>query len=267
MNRIKKAWLNLILLLVTLVINTLGAIGLINGLTQKEISDMYVTLITPSPATFSIWSVIYSLLLIAVIVMIVKKDDPYYQKAVDHISNLFIISCILNVVWIVTFSFVWVEVSVLFILAFVITLALIDKRLLDMREGKRWLLPTSFGLYSGWLFIATVVNAAAALVKLDWSGFGLSQETWGIIMLIVAIFLLVIVLLKVRNVIMPLPIAWAYFGINHFLYAAEGLNVAYPTLQIVALAGMAALILISAILFYTNHFSILPEAPKNTSEK
>lgn len=267
MNRIKKAWLNLILLLVTLVINTLGAIGVINGLTQKEISDMYVTLITPSPATFSIWSVIYSLLLIAVIVMIVKKDDPYYQKAVDHISNLFIISCILNVVWIVTFSFVWVEVSVLFILAFVITLALIDKRLLDMREGKRWLLPTSFGLYSGWLFIATVVNAAAALVKLDWSGFGLSQETWGIIMLIVAIFLLVIVLLKVRNVIMPLPIAWAYFGIYQFLKSAEGFKGAYPTLQIVALAGMAALILISAILFYTNHFSILPEAPKNTSEK
>ena len=103
MNRVKQAWVNLIFLAATLVINTLGAIGLINGLTQKEISDMYVTLITPSPATFSIWSVIYSLLLISMIAMIIKKDDPYYQNAVDQISNLFRISCFLNIAWIVTF--------------------------------------------------------------------------------------------------------------------------------------------------------------------
>ena len=88
MDRTKKAWINGLFLIVTLVINTLGAVGVINGLTQKQISDMYVTLITPSPATFSIWSVIYSLLLISMIVMIVKKDDLYYQKAIDHISNL-----------------------------------------------------------------------------------------------------------------------------------------------------------------------------------
>ena len=63
MDKTKKAWSNAILLAVTLVINTLGAIGFINGLSQKQISDMYVTLITPSPSTFSIWGVIYSLLI------------------------------------------------------------------------------------------------------------------------------------------------------------------------------------------------------------
>lgn len=52
----KKAWINGLFLAVTLIINTLGALGLINGLSQKEISDMFVTLITPSPSTFSIWS-------------------------------------------------------------------------------------------------------------------------------------------------------------------------------------------------------------------
>lgn len=217
MNSIKNAWINGIFLIITLVINTFGAVGLINGLTQKQISDMYVTLITPSPATFSIWSVIYSLLLISMIVMIVKKDDPYYQKAIDQISNLFRISCIFNIAWIISFSFVLVEISVLFILAFVITLALIGMKLLEIREGKRWLLSLSFGLYSGWLFIATVVNIAAALVKLGWNGLGLSQETWGSIMLIVAIVLLIGVLLKIRNAVFPLPVAWAYLGIYQFL--------------------------------------------------
>ena len=114
MNSIKKAWLNLVFLIITLVVNTLGAIGLINGLTQKEISDLYVTLITPSPSTFSIWSVIYSLLIISVIVMIVKKNDPYYQKAIDQISPLYLLSCIMNILWIVLFSFVLVELSFIF---------------------------------------------------------------------------------------------------------------------------------------------------------
>ncbi|NCC17160.1 MAG: tryptophan-rich sensory protein, partial [Clostridia bacterium] len=68
----KNAWVNALFLMVTLGINTLGALGIINGLSQKEVSDMFPTLITPSPSTFSIWSVIYSLLIASVLVMIIK---------------------------------------------------------------------------------------------------------------------------------------------------------------------------------------------------
>ncbi len=46
----------------TLIINAFGAFGLINGFSQNEVSDMYQTLITPAPSTFSIWSVLYLLL-------------------------------------------------------------------------------------------------------------------------------------------------------------------------------------------------------------
>ncbi|WP_373471495.1 hypothetical protein [Carnobacterium alterfunditum] len=53
-----KTYINAILLVITLIINGMGAFGLINGLSQKEVSDMYPTLITPAPSTFSIWSVI-----------------------------------------------------------------------------------------------------------------------------------------------------------------------------------------------------------------
>ncbi len=260
MDTMKKAWLNAVLLIVTLAINTLGALGLINGLTQKQISDMYVTLITPSSATFGIWSIIYLLLLISVIVMIARRHDPYYQKAVDQISVLFWISCGLNAVWIVSFSFVLVEISSLFILGFVVVLALIGGKLLAINEGRRWLLPLSFGLYAGWLFIATVVNVAAALIKLGWDGFGLSQETWGVIMLIVAIALLSVVLLKIRNAVFPLPVAWAYFGIYQYLKSPSGFNGAYATLQIASLCGSAVLLALTAVLFIRYRFALLPFA-------
>lgn len=257
MDRTKKAWISAVFLVITLVVNTLGAIGLINGLSQKEISDMYLTLITPGPATFSIWSVIYSLLILAIVAMILKRKDTYYQKAIDEVAGLFWISCILNILWIVSFSYVLVEISVLFIFAFVVTLALIGQKLRKIHEKKRWLLPVAFGFYSGWLFIATVVNTAAALVKLEWNGFGIGESTWATIVLGVAVVLVLLVIQKLRNAVFPLPVAWAYYGIYQFLSMPEGFNGAYPMVQTVALAGMVVLIGIAAIQLYRNRFAIL----------
>lgn len=260
MEKIKKAWINGLFLAVTLAINTLGALGFINGLSQKKISDMFVTLITPSPSTFSIWSVIYALLIISIIVMIVKKDDSYYKSAVNQISTLFWVSCILNIAWIVSFSYVQIELSVLFILGFVITLSLICQKLLKIQDRKRWLLPLSFGIYTGWLFIATVVNIAAMLVKLKWNGFGIAAEIWAIIILIIAILLVIAVLSKIRNAAFPLPIAWAYFGIYQFLNAPEGFKGEFGLLQNIALAGMVVLVALAVIQFYRNCLSLIPKS-------
>jgi hypothetical protein len=262
MDRTKKAWINGFFFVATLAINALGAIGIINGLSQKQISDMYLTLITPSPSTFSIWSVIYTLLLISVVMMIAKKDDPYYQSAVDEITLLFRISCILNIAWIVAFSFVLIELSVIFILGFAVTLSLVCQKLIKIQDGKRWLLPLTFGFYTGWLFIATVVNIAAALVKLNWSGFGIANDIWAIIILIVAVVLIILVLSRIRNAAFPLPVAWAYLGIYQYLNSPEGFKGEFGLLQITALAGMAVLIGVAAIQLYRNHFSLLPDSSK-----
>lgn len=261
MSRTKNVWVNGIFFIVTLAVNALGAAGIINGFSQKEISDMYLTLITPAPSTFSIWSVIYILLLISIIVMIVKKDDPYYQKAIDEISGLFRFSCLLNIAWIVIFSFLLIELSTIFILGFVITLAMICTRLKKISDRKHFLLPLTFGLYTGWLFIATVVNVAASLVKLEWGGFGIAPEIWSIVTLIIAIILVLLVTLNLRNVIFPLPIAWAFFGIYRFLIAPEGFNGEYELLQSVVIGGMIVLVLIAGLQLYRNKFSILSVKP------
>lgn len=259
MDRGKAAAINGAFIAVTLVINTLGALGLINGLSQKEISDRYITLITPSPSTFSIWSVIYTLLILSVVVMAIKKKDTYYQKAMDEITLLFRISCVLNVFWIVAFSFVQIELSVLFIFVFVLVLARICQKLARIQTGKRFLLPLTFGLYTGWLFIATVVNIAAALVKSNWNGFGLSQEIWAVATLGVSVVLVYFVLQSIKNVVFPLPVAWAYLGIYQFLIAPNGFNGQFWLLQITALGGMVLLIGMAAIQLYLNRYALLPE--------
>lgn len=262
MNRRKKAWVNALFLLVTLIFNGLGAFGVINGLSQKDISDRYITLITPAPSTFSIWSLIYTLLIISTIVMIVKKDDAYYEKAIDRISNLFIISSVLNIIWIVTFSYLQIALSSLFILGFVITLTLICIILIKIDDGKHILLPLTFGMYTGWLFIATVVNIAAALVKANWGGFGISPEIWASVILMISIVLVLIVMRSIHNVIFPLPIAWAYLGINKFLRSPEGFKGEFTTLQTVSLIGIFILVMISLYQLYKNHFALIPKKLK-----
>ena len=264
MGNMKKTWINLLFLVFTLIINTFGALGLINGLSQKQISDMYLTLITPSPSTFSIWSVIYTLLLLSLVVMIVKsqKDDSYYQNAINQITYLFRISCVLNIAWIIAFSYVKIELSVLFIFLFVVVLARISQKLYQIQQGRHWLLPLSFGIYTGWLFIATVVNIAAALVKLGWNRWGIAEDIWAIITLIIAVLLIAAVLSKIRNAFFPLPVAWAYLGIYQFLRAPEGFNGGFALLQIVALVGMVVLIGLAAIQFFRNNYSILPYSAK-----
>ncbi len=254
----RAAWINAAIFTVTLVVNGLGAAGFINGLSQKEISDRYITLITPSPATFSIWSVIYTFLLVSIAVMILKSEDPYYRAAVKEISSLFRISSVLNILWIVTFSFLLVELSVLFIFSFLVVLTMILSRLLKIQTGRRWLLPLTFGLYAGWLIIATVVNIASALVKIQWQGFGIAPATWSVAILLVGVVLASLIMFALHNAILPLPVAWAYFGIYQFLVSPVGFKGAYPTLQIVALVGSGLLIGAAAIQLYRNHWHPIP---------
>jgi tryptophan-rich sensory protein len=259
MNRLTKAWISLILLMGTLVINGLGAFGFFNGASQKVVSDRYLTLITPAPFTFSIWSVIYILLISAAIVMIIRHNDAVYGEAIDRISVLFWISSGLNMLWIVCFSYLQIGLSALIILAFAVVLSLIVKAIGKIAAGKRWLLPAAFGLYSGWLLIATVVNIAAFLVMVEWDGGGIAPEYWGIIILAVAVVLAVIVTITTKNFFIPLPIAWGYFGINQFLGAATGFQGQYPTLQAASLVGIVLLLGLAIFQFFFNRRQKQPE--------
>lgn len=191
--------------------------------------------------------------------MIVKKDNPYYQTALNKISALFIFSSLLNIAWIVAFSYLQLVLSTVFILVFVVILTLICIRLVEINDGKHLLLPLTSGLYAGWLFIASVVNVAATLVKLNWHGFGINPEILASSTLIIAIVLVLIVMRSVQNVLFPLPIAWAYFGIHNFLTSSEGFNGEFKILQTVSLIRLGVLLLISAFQMYRNHFALIPK--------
>lgn len=257
----KKVGLNAIFLALTLVVNALGAFGLINGTSQSEVSDKYFTLVTPAGFTFSIWSVIYGLLIASLVVMYLRREKEYYQKTIDKITPLFILTCLLNISWIILFSFEMVELSTLFIFAYTIVLALICKQLLVLNDGHHFLLPVAFGLNTGWLMIATVVNVSASLVKIEWNGFGIADTIWALIILIVAALLVGLVTTSTKNAALPLAVAWAYYGIHQSLANEHAGD--YGLLQIIAIAGLVVLIGLAGIQFFKNSYHILPKEAGN----
>lgn len=100
------------------------------------------------------------------------------------------------------------------------------------------------------MFIATVVNIAATLVKREWSGFWISHEIWTVIILVVAGILVVLAQLLLQSAVFSSPVAWAYFGIYKQLNSTEGFSGRYPFVEWIALIGITALLGLSAIQFY-----------------
>jgi benzodiazapine receptor len=253
-----KAWLNLALFLLTIGVNALGAFGLINGMSQKAVSDAYPTLITPSPSTFSIWGVIYLLLLISLIYMIVKNREEKTARLIDTVSAPFWVASAANMLWIVTFSLQWIGISTLLILLLVISLAVLNGRLKAPEGVGQNVNALAFGLYNGWLIVATVVNVSAFLVQMNWNRFGLSLDTWAVIILFVALVLSSLIQLKLRSAALTLPLAWAYYGIWQEHQITGKFAGMYPAIATASLIIGIVYVLIAGAVFFLNGRCLMP---------
>lgn len=244
MNSFKLAFSNLIMLILVFVFNFLTGTGKINGLSQADISAMFPTKITPAGFAFSIWGLIYTLVLITVLWMLYKHKDEEMSQVIQGVGWWFNISALANILWTITFSYLKLPLSTLLIALLLVSLILILLNLSKLNLKLKSIFPLAFGLYAGWVMIATVVNIAASLVQVGWGGFGLSETMWANIILIVALAIVFFVTYRTTNVIIPLPVVWAYFAI----FKAED--------SIVALVGMILLLGISIYQLYMNKYSI-----------
>lgn len=244
MNSFKLSFSNLIMLILVFVFNFLTGTGRINNLSQADISAMFPTKITPAGFAFSIWGVIYALVLIAVLWMLFKHSDRRMSEVIYAVGWWFNLSCLANILWTITFSYLRLPLSTLLIFILLVSLTTILMRLSKLNVKVKAIFPLAFGMYAGWVMIATVVNIAASLVQIGWDGFGLSEILWASIILVVALFIVLYVTYRTTNVIIPLPVAWAYFAI----YKAEN--------SIVALVGIFILIAISIYQLYSNRYSL-----------
>ena len=208
---------NILAFALTILVNALaGSTTLIGGQVTADISDANFTLITPAGYVFSIWGVIYVLLGIFVIFQALpsQKNQDYQNK----IGWLFILSSVLNIVWIFLWQFEYLIFSVFIMFMLLATLIAIYLRLdigkssVELREKVAVHLP--FSTYLGWITIASIANVATTLVSINWDGFGLDPELWALLIIIIALLLSLTVVITRKDVAYGLVIIWAFIGIS-----------------------------------------------------
>lgn len=208
-NNATKINISIILYLCMIATNTLAAFGFINGMSQREVSAKYHTLITPAGFTFSIWGVIYLLLFIALLTARMKLNEEYYKKFVEKTSLWFWLSCIANILWNIAFSYEQIQLSFLLILLILVSLSMVLRDLLKIRQKGKIIAPLSFAIYGGWILIASFVNFYAFLVSLgemkpDLQG---SAEIYLSYALIIGVlFLVIFLVLMTKNAALTLPV-------------------------------------------------------------
>jgi hypothetical protein len=235
-------------LIIMLTANTLANTIPINGYNTGQVSAFYPNLFVPDGFTFSIWSVIY-LLLIGFVVISTKwlwyREDAVAGRLAAEIAPLFMITCLLNASWILAWHYLQVMISVIIMLAFLGMLIYIYLKLQSYRTlltpFQKLLLYTPFVVYLGWISVATIANVTALLVHYKWEGGPLSEAAWSIIMISIASLLGMIFIWKKSDRAYALVIAWALLGI----YRGQG-NMT-PAIGYAALAGIVTLLLLGAL--------------------
>jgi hypothetical protein len=230
------------------VMNTLATTLPLNNQTTAEISDRYDTLFAPIGYTFAIWGVIYLLLGVYSVYQLIRPNT-----VIDAITPWFIASSLLNGVWIVAWHYEVIWLSLVLIVSLLITLIVINK---DTTRGRSpWstslAIRLPFSVYFGWVTVATVANASALLVQWGWRGGDtVPEETWLIIILVVAAAIGTTTALINSSVGYGLVLVWALWGILARHLSPAGWDQQYPhailTLQILvpllAVVSVVALI-------------------------
>ncbi len=199
-------YLNLVFFAGMIVMNYLANALPLNGRTTGELSSAYPNLFTPAGVTFSIWGVIYLLLAGYCVVQLSGRGLPVAER----LGWLFAVSCLLNALWLVAWHYEKVPLSLAIMAGLLVTLILINLKLKDRPPG---LTKAAFGVYLGWICIATIANVAALLVRSNWNGFGISQEAWAIAMIAAGAVIVSAAIVKLANPFLGLAVVWAFAGI------------------------------------------------------
>lgn len=207
---------NIIFYVLTIIVNSLaGGTTLIGGKVTAAVSDANPTLITPAGYVFSIWSIIYILLGAFVIYQALPSRSN--RGLTERIGWLFVLSSIINIVWLLFWQFEYLTVSVVLMFLLLASLIAIYIRLgigkTKVNLDDRLAVHLPFSVYLGWITVASIANVATTLVSLNWDGLGISAETWGILVVAVAVMITALMLYTRKDVAYSLVIIWALVGI------------------------------------------------------
>lgn len=214
--------LNLLGLTAVIVTNALANILPINGLNTGQISAMYPNLFVPAGFTFSIWGIIYLLLIaqnIAQFYFVRKAANAVINSSIKQAAIPIFITHLLNISWILAWHYRYIFLSLFIMLALLLTLIYV---FVKQQQTKRaishssyLLLNIPFVVYLSWICVATIANTTAVLIAIQWNGWGWAPENWTYSLLIIAMLISGTITFIYKEPLFMAVTLWALLGIAY----------------------------------------------------
>ena len=224
------------------VVNSLANILPLNNVSTGELSDSYPNYFVPAGYVFSIWLVIYLLLLGFTARQLRRGGDD--AETLRKIGWLFVISNVFNFVWIFLWHWRLVALSLVAMIGLLASLIMIYLRLdigrAQVSREERIYYHLPFSVYLGWITVAPIANIVAFLVSSGWESYGTAATYWTVLVIAVAVALTLVNMWTRGDVAYSLVIVWALSGIVYKQMAEPLIPYA---------AGLGALVIIGGIVF------------------
>jgi hypothetical protein len=210
---------NILVVIITIIVNGLANILPIGGKYTGELSDAIPNLFVPAGITFAIWGIIYILIIIFAIYLArdLFKKEKITKPILEKCSFFFILANGANIIWIFLWHYEQVVLSLLAMLMLFFSLLFIYLKLNIGRENvsmkEKLFVHIPISVYLGWITIATIANVTAVLVTSGWDGFGINEQMWTTLILIVATILTVLILITRKDYSYSAVVIWALLGI------------------------------------------------------
>lgn len=237
----KMRWVNSIAFCAMLLMNALANLIPLGGHTTGQVSAKYPNLFTPAPITFAIWGVIYLLVAVCILYQWEVLDHGRVSAQVrESIGAWFAASCAFNMLWLLFWHIDAIELSLIAMGGLLFTLFMIESNLneLNLRVKHKLVAKAGFDIYTGWIIAASIANISVWLVKIGWNRFGLPEEFWTMVVLLVGAGIACITMLLGKIPLAGLSVIWAYTGILIKHFSRSGFAGAYPFAIFAAFIGI-----------------------------
>ncbi len=247
-------YLVVITFLIMITVNALANILPINGITTGEVAERYPNLFTPAAFTFAIWGLIYLLLAFYTLYQLgffQRNRTIEKTKLLNQVGVCFSISSLVNALWIFAWHYQMIPLTMALMIILLFCLIIINLKInrVQLTKKERFFIKLPFGVYFGWITIATIANATALLVDLGWEGFGVSAVIWTVIVLLIGAVIGIATMLKFKDMAYGFVLIWAYWGILAKHVSANGFDGQYPTIIFFLIICLISFIITEARFF------------------
>ncbi len=209
--------LNTITLLIMLFANYAGNTRFFSNENVADISHKYDTLFAPAGYAFSIWGLIFLLAIGFAIYqwVLLRRKDP--ERYIERTGIWFAISNVANAAWLYCWLNERLGLSVICILVLLLSLVIVTINLRleldDVSVRNIFFVWWPIAFYIGWMMVATIACIAAWLTSTGWGRFGLSENIWTILLILIACVLYLLLIQK-RNMREAAAVGiWAFIAI------------------------------------------------------